>query len=191
MGTGDPLYELRRDLLLAGIEDTQGTIHANDTKCSAALVTHALVFAGLVTVTVNAARLYPKADHALRAIAIVLAALALVAFLTSVICLLVAVMPYRPKDLIARIKAEKPPPPGVFFPEGGKFVCLLGTQRKAVAGLTSETATFDLVCESAKLAAIRTHEGDWAARGYRMLILELLLAGAYLTFVGIIALNAA
>ncbi len=56
---------LARELLFKGIEDLQGSIHASDAKCSAALITHGLLFAGVVTVAANAARIYPDAHGAL------------------------------------------------------------------------------------------------------------------------------
>jgi hypothetical protein len=185
--------QLKREFLTAAITDLEGTIHANDTKCSAALVTHGLVFAGLVTVSAAAAHLYPQADHTLRALALGLGGAGLVAFLVSIICLLLAVMPYRPKKLDELIDGRTPKPPGAFFPKvkGEQDIKseqdALEAQVKAVAGLTEKGAINDLTCESVKLADIRDHERTWARRGYRALIVELVFAAGYLAVVAIAA----
>jgi hypothetical protein len=187
--------ELRRWLLLAGIEDAQGTIHANDAKCSAALITHGLLFAGVVTVTADAAKIYPQAHGPLPVIAIVLGGLAAVAFLVSIVSLLLSVMPYRPRTLL-KVIDEKRNQPRLFFPPivsrcltaagAEKFI---RTQLAAADALDNEGVKRELVYESVKLAAVRDHEVEFARVGYVALVVEVALVVAYLGTVAATALS--
>lgn len=184
--------DLQREILLAGISDTQGTIHANDAKCSAALITHGLVLAGTVAVSGAAAKLYPDAPGGLRVVALVLAGLALLSFLTSVLCLLRAVRPFHPIELAGHMN-QSHRPPGVFFaadqraPVGQE----MASQMTRVHALTAQAALVDLTAESLKLAAIRSHESGWAKRGFAWLMVEVTVVVVYLVLVGWIALLAA
>lgn len=188
---------MAREMVLAGIEDAQGTIHANDSKCSAALITHGLLFAGVVTVTAEAAKLYPEAHGALPILALCLVGLAAAAFMVSIVALLFAVMPYRPKALMAAID-ERNHSRQIFFPPS-RDRCLpipsgnqdpVLRQLAAVAALDERAATLELVAESVKLAAVRDHEASLAKVGYVALIVEVALVVAYLGLVGAVAITA-
>lgn len=183
-------------MLFEAIKDRQGTIHANDAKCSAALIVHGLLFAGLVTVTAKAAPVYPDADGALRIVAIALAAIAGASFLVSVVALLKAVMPYEPKPLAEAISARHCPP-GIFFPVGVPRRAPIPAceddpvrrQLRLAAGLDPARVNLELVAESVKLSAIRDHEARFARIGYLALICEVIVAAAYLGVVGATALS--
>jgi hypothetical protein len=185
-------HTLVRELLFKGIEDLQGSIHANDSKCSAALITHGLLFAGVVTVTANAAKIYPHAHGALPILALVFAGLAACAFVVSIAFLLLAVMPYQPSALAQGIGDEHLPP-RLFFPPlsqlspgGGDPV---RRQLDAAGRLDEEAVTLELVAESVKLADIRRHEARFARVGYRALMVEVALVVVFLGLVGATALN--
>ncbi len=186
-------HALARELLFKGVEDLQGSIHANDSKCSAALITHGLLFAGVVTVTANAARIYPDAHGALPILALVFAGLAACAFVVSIACLLLAVMPYQP-SAVAQAIVDGYGPPQLFFPPvsalspGGDP---LRRQLDAAGRLDQEAVTLELVAESVKLADIRRHEARYARVGYRALIVEVGLVVAFLGLVGATALTTA
>jgi hypothetical protein len=190
--------ELARWLLLAGIEDAQGTIHANDAKCSAALITHGLLFAGVVTVTADAAKMYPHTHGALPVIALGLGGLAAAAFLISIMALLFSVMPYRSKTLLGVI-AEKRDQPQLFFPPRISGHCLSAAgaeelirgQLNALDVLDDGGVKRELVYESVKLAAVRDHEAGFARVGYAFLVVEVALVIAYLGVVAATALSTA
>ncbi len=183
-------------MLLEGIKDRQGTIHANDAKCSAALITHGLLFAGLLTVTAKAASIYPKASGALPILALVLGGLAAAAFVVSIVSLLGAVMPYEPRALANAILSRHDPP-GVFFPvdvprrdpipDGAEDP--VRRQLVATAALDEQRIDLELVAESVKLSAIREHEAEFAQIGYLALIAEVVIAVAYLGVVAATALS--
>lgn len=189
-------YALARELLLEGIKDRQGTIHANDAKCSAALITHGLLFAGLVTVTAKAAEIYPRASGALPVLALVLGGMLAFAFVVSIVSLLRAVMPYEPTALAEAISVRHEPP-GLFFPvdipRRHPIPCgeedPVSRQLRTVAGLEESQVNLELVAESVKLAAIRDHEAKYARTGYWALIVEVLLAISYLAVVAATALS--
>lgn len=189
---------IARQVLLKGIEDLEGTIHANDAKCSAALITHGLLFAGLVTVTANAADVYPGPHGVLPILVIALASMTLLAFAVSIVSLLLAVMPYQPEALATVIK-ERHHPPGLFFPTGiprrrpipGGVDDPVRRQLRAAEALDESAVTLELVAESVKLAGVRDHEAEHARIGYRALIAEVVLAVAYLGVIAAIALKAA
>lgn len=180
---------VQREILLAGIADTQGSIHANDAKCSAALITHGLLFAAMVGIVGASSGLYPDAPAGLRVIALSVAGLVLACFLISTLCLLRAVRPYAPLALSRRIAAAHAPA-GVFFPiiDRDKTGAEVSAQMTRLAELDDARATLDLVCETVKLAAIRRHEADWARRGYTFLMMELVLVVLFISLVGSIAL---
>lgn len=171
--------ELARWLLLAGIEDAQGTIHANDAKCSAALITHGLLFAGVVTVTADAAKIYPQTHGPLPVIALALVGLVACTFLVSIAALLLSVMPYRSKTLL-RVIEEKQDQPRLFFPP---------RQRRKLDALDEAGVKRELVYESVKLAAVRDHEAGFAKIGYVFLVIEVALVIAYLGVVAATALS--
>jgi hypothetical protein len=184
--------ELARELLFKGIEDIQGSIHANDAKCSAALITHGLLFAGVVTVAANAARIYPDAHGPLPILALVFAGLAACAFVVSIVCLLHAVMPYQPSALAEGI-VDGHRPPELFFPPTSQLSLggaeAMRRQLDAVGRLDQEGVTLELVAESVKLADIRRHEARYARVGYRVLMVEVVLVVTFLGLAGATALT--
>lgn len=187
-----------RQVLLSGIEDLQGTIHANDAKCSAALITHGLLFAGLITVTAKAAEVYPGTHGVLPILVLVLGSLTLAAFVVSIVSLLRAVMPYRPGALTRAVN-ERHSPPGLFFPPTIPRCGAIprgaadpvNRQLRAVEKLDESKVVLELVAESIKLGGVRDYEAGHARVGYRALIAEVVLAVGYLVVVAAIALEAA
>ncbi len=185
-------HTLAHTLLFKGIEDLEGSIHAGDSKCSAALITHGLLFAGVVTVAVNAAKLYPDAHGLLPVLALVFTGLAACAFVISITCLLFAVMPYHPRALAREIEDRHRllqlffPPVSQLSPGSGDPV---RHQMEAVGRLDQEAVTLELVAESIKLADIRRHEARYAGIGYRALVVEVALVVVFLGLVGAVALT--
>lgn len=188
------LRTLRRDLLRDAIADIQGSIRANDTKSSAALIVHGLLFAGTLALTREVVPVFETAEAWQRwTIAIVLA-IALASFLCSVGALLLAVSPYHPTKLRHRIASGHQQ---AFFP------LLYDLRKKSTAEGTNELVVYkalikrldaadveaDYAAELLKLAAVRRHEADWARRGYRTLMLELVAVATYLTFTAAVALS--
>lgn len=56
--------------------------------------------------------------------------------------------------------------------------------------LDERTVELELISESVKLAAIRDHEAENADIGYRALIVEVILAAAYLALVAAVGITA-
>jgi len=185
---------VRRDLLRDAIADIQGSIHGNDTKSSAALVVHGLLFAGTITLTREVVPVFETAETWQRWMIGIVLGLALVAFLLSVAALLYAVSPYHPTKLRSRIASGHQQ---VFFPRLDEL------EQKSRAKGTNELAVYksmikrlgpadveaDYAAELLKLAAIRHHEADWAQRGYALLMVELLTVAIYFTFTAAVAIS--
>jgi hypothetical protein len=183
-----------RDLLRQAIDDLQGSIRANDAKAAAALVVHGLLFAGVLTVIREVKPVYREALDAQRLVMVVLLAVALAAFVYSVLKLAQAVRPYVPKALRDRIAYAHP---GVFFP----ISPTLSTQATAhgtdelklflakLAPLTPAQLLDEYAAEVVKLAAIREYEVTCATRGYVALGIEVGLVTTWLVVVATIALT--
>lgn len=104
----------RRQLLFAALTDIGGSVSANDQKASAALVVHALLFAGVTSLVGNFGPVYHFSGAVLRYVGLGLILLALSLFLGSLVALLLAVSPYRPLYVHQDVGREYK---GVFFPD--------------------------------------------------------------------------
>jgi hypothetical protein len=105
--------DAQRDLLLAAIVDVGRSVSTNDQKASAALIVHGLLFAGVTAVIDKLGSIYGKASGVERVLGCVLLIAALLLFVLSVVALLLAVLPYRPKALYADLRHSSRQ---VFFP---------------------------------------------------------------------------
>ena len=103
----------QRSLLFAALTDIGGSVSANDQKAAAALVVHALLFAGVTSLVGKFGPIYHYSGAVLRDIGVGLIVLALVLFLGSLLALLLAVSPYRPLFVHQDVAGEYK---GVFFP---------------------------------------------------------------------------
>src|SRR4051794_30203659 len=109
------LAAARRELLVNGVADIQGSIHANDSKSAAGLVVHGLLVTGVVALSSRLGPVYENATHdAQIAIRLTLGAV-LVLFLVSVGSLLRAIYPYYPRK-VSRNLPNEPGYKPVFFP---------------------------------------------------------------------------
>lgn len=177
------LQGMRRAHLLAGIQDLQGSIHANDTKCNGALITHGLLFAGLTAVTVAAAEHAESFREPLVILSCAAAFVVVVAFAMSVAYLLDAVSPRRDEDFDADL-VNVLGPPKVFFPDVLEPACAdhgAEALRAKADGLTADAIQRDLVFESLKLARVRDGQARSAQKGFNLLRVELFLAAVYLS----------
>src|SRR3954451_10852076 len=89
----------RDSLVLAAIQDTEGTIRATDTKASIALVVHGFIFAGVLGVVSRLGKSFEQASCSFRAVAIALVSIPTIAFIVSVFQILPCVRP-SPASLI-------------------------------------------------------------------------------------------
>lgn len=87
---------------------------ANDQKAAAALVIHALLFAGVTAVADKLGPIYEEASALEHTLGLVLVFAALGLFLASVLAFLLAVSPYRPVAIHQDLKDGYR---GVFFPD--------------------------------------------------------------------------
>jgi len=187
----DPRVGIRERVLLAAIQDIQGSIRANDGKHSAALILHGLLFAGTTNVAVQLDEsTYRGAHLAIGGIALAIAAFA---FAVSLACLLRAVAPHRPsRDLIVRMVSGARPP-GVFFPDLGRLDRLARSQgrdeltlyRCELEGLDEQSVTLELGFEVLKVQEILEHDRRWARRGFMALGVELIFVAIFLSSVAI------
>jgi len=165
--------ETRERVLLAAIADLQDSIRANDTKCSAALVVHGLLFAGTVGVAEKLAPVFVKALPWQRIVMLLLVVGAAACFLVSVYFLLSALRPYRPHEALDVVDAERP---GLFFPlpkHLGPEETAWTTMKDRLESLRLENVTTELTSEVTKLAYVLRHESDEAKKGYAFLGVEL------------------
>jgi hypothetical protein len=183
---------VRREFQLASIDDVQGTIHANDSKSSAALVVHGLLFAGVLAITASAVNLYDRAAVWARVIAVALLVVALVCFTVSVYCLLRSVNPFDPQREIDRLGGRVEP--DIFFLRDqyvfGRAEGPLEFLRNRTANLTQEQIETLLAHESLKLMRVRDEEARWARRGVSFLIGEVVAVALFLVLVGLVAAGA-
>jgi len=175
-------FEEQRTLLYASITDISSSVKANDAKASAALVVHGLLFAGILNVVTKLDHAYGQASHRERILGVVLLGVTLAAFLCSILLLLLAVSPYRPKKLETRIG---PFYPHVFFPVRSLFRGSTPHEslRQRVASLDEDAILDELTAEVLKLADILAYESDRAKWGYRALLAEVFAAAAFLVTV--------
>lgn len=191
--TAGGLPDSARELMRHAIDDLQGSIRANDAKASAALVVHGLLFAGVLTITREIDSVYRDTGCPGRAAIVALLVLALAGFVLSVVFLLRAVSPYRPKDLANQIAGEHP---RVFFPDfptltqdGGAGGELEALRRRTDALKDTGQLDAEYRAELLKLSAILDHEAAAARLGYLFLRAEVICVGFYLLLVGILAVT--
>jgi hypothetical protein len=103
----------QRQLLFAALSDIGGSVSANDQKAAAALVVHALLFAGVTSLVGNFGPIYKESGSAPRYLGVALILFALALFIGSLLALLLAVSPYRPLYVHQDVAGEYK---GVFFP---------------------------------------------------------------------------
>lgn len=172
------------DLMLASIQDVKSAIGANDSKASAALIVHGLIFTGLITLLVQLGGVYERAGDATQAIAVLLLCATLIAFLVSIFFVLRALLPYRPNELERKMQGRYA---RVFFPlwllsdpQGDPH----GAMLDLVGQLDDLDITAELVAERLKLADILRYESGNTQRGYLFLGIEIVCAAAFLVLVG-------
>lgn len=188
----DPEREPLRELLRQAITDIQGSIHANDTKSSAALVVQGLLATAVVTLISHLGSVYGEATG----FAQVLIKLALGGTLgfgvLSIAFLIFAVMPYEPKKPFASRNARG----GVFFPkvtslkeryEADSTPELVQLRPKFEALNSDEALEDEYLSELLMVADIRQQEAWRAKWGFRLLGLEVIFAVLYLGTVGAVA----
>jgi NADH:ubiquinone oxidoreductase subunit 3 (subunit A) len=167
------------DLLLASIQDVQTSISANDSKASAALIVHGLVFTGLTELLVNLGGVYHRASEAQRVIGLIFLFLVLIAFLISIYYILRALLPYRPEKVE---KALGENCREVFFPlrildEPDPYASFAGRMEE----LRGEEGIWrELASERLKLADILRYESNNTRRGYQFLRFEIAFTAAFL-----------
>src|SRR5580700_8260403 len=88
------------DFQLASIVDAQSSITANDSKASAALIVHGLLFGGLVELITHLGGVYDRADVGERVVGLFLLGFALLTFVLSIWFILMALLPSRPAKKI-------------------------------------------------------------------------------------------
>jgi len=176
------------NFLLASIADLQGSIKADDSKASAALIVHGLLFTGVLTILTKTGSVYRHATTPERAVALGLLAAALAFFLLSVRALTRALSPYRPVATEGELAGRYPK---VFFPlldelraEGQLFSVFRGRVDQLAE---PERVYDDLAAETLKLADILRFESRHAERGYRYLRYELAAVATFLVYAAGIA----
>jgi hypothetical protein len=184
---------LRRDLLKAAILDIQGSIHANDSKCAAALVVHGLLFAGTVTVVSRLGDVWRNASGDTKTAAAWSLGVAAAMLLLSIAALLWALFPYSPSKRFRTPILDRHQLPGVFFPN------LKGLKKRASDRLTpyvedlrwidsSARLELELAYELLKVQEIRTHDARYARMGFVLLMVEILAAVTFLVAMGLEAM---
>jgi hypothetical protein len=183
----------RRELQLASIPDIQGSIQANDTKSSAALVVHGLLFAGVVTIVGNSGGVYADATLGAKITGGLLLLGAAVAFGRSVLKLIEAARPHDPestRDVLAGKHAEAffPPAHPKERPPAGERG--FEEQLERLAKLETDTDfEEEYAAEQVKLADIRVTQAHAAKIGFEWLRYEIFAAGAFLLLVAMVALG--
>lgn len=175
------------DLQAASIADVQASISANDSKASAALIVHGLLFTGLIGLITHLGKIYDDASLAQRILALSLLGLALGAFVLSIYFILRALVPYRPsKGIMQELEGRYLE---VFFP-----LDLLGARRPydtllgRLHGMDQQSITAELAAERLKLADILRHESVQTQRGYRLLLAEIVFVALFLVVLATAAL---
>lgn len=170
---------LHRDsLVLAAIEDTEGTIRATDTKASIALVVHGFIFAGVLGVVSRLGESFEQASCSFRAVVIALVSITAMTFLVSVLQILRCVRP-APASVIPDVPSHD-----VFYiSQTAGAIC--GTPRqvstfaktKAKLGeMRASDISDELVAELVKVSAIRSRKVALASSGLALLGTEVGLA---------------
>lgn len=174
--------ELRRDFLMASINDGQAFVRATDTKAYVALVTQGLIVGGII----NLARLVPNVwDDVAAWVQVALAtelALVVVFFLASVVHLLMTVAPAPPRRL------------GLPDDARSQIFHLVDTMpfdrfRERTLALDGPDVQEQLTAVAFVVAAIHRRKTRWVSRGYRLLIIEVTVAAVFMVTLGASALG--
>ncbi len=131
--------------------------------------------------------MYANASTAERGVGLTTLGITFLSFLGSAFCLIGAVSPYRPAALDRRLE---PHYREVFFPS--RRTLRAAHPHRRVSRLLDEMGEAEvrgeLVAEMLKLAAILDHESAQTRRGYWLLRVELLAAGAFFATVALVSL---
>jgi hypothetical protein len=174
-------------LLLAGVEDTEATIRAIDTKASIALVAHGFIFTATLTVLTHLGHSFDSASAPFRAVVVGLIVLGVTAFFGSVLQIVRCVRP-TPWSAIPALKSRNL----FFIPTTASP--LLGAPsvpvsreelvQKAIAA-TSADITDELVAELIKVSAIRARKVSLSSSGLGLLGLEIAVVVVLFATLGI------
>jgi hypothetical protein len=99
-----PIRTERRQILSQAIGDIQGSIHANDSKSAAGLVVQGLLATAVVTLATRLGPVYADANGTAQWLIRWTLIGALVLAVASIACLVMAVIPYEPKETSKRMK---------------------------------------------------------------------------------------
>jgi len=143
-----------------------------------------------VTVVSQLGDTWSAADSSVRTIAVVLIGAAVLAFVGSIGSLLLALLPYNPRDAFIRPILAAHGPAGVFFPDLGALeeeaADCMTPYLVALRGVTTPAALeLQLAYEVLKVQDIRRHEARFATFGFRLLFVEILCATGFLALIGI------
>lgn len=186
---------LHERVLLAAIQDIQGSIRANDGKHSAALITHGLLFAGTTNVVIQVDEAtYEHAPLVLKIVGLLSAGVALLAFAWSLTCLLRAIAPHRPDPDLMQRMVDGSHPPGVFFPDLERLSAAadgdeLATFLRDLEALDDSSAARELGFELIKVQDILNHDRRWAREGFKVLKVEIAAAVVLLSSVAVAILT--
>lgn len=186
--------EARRELQLASIPDIQGSIQANDSKSSAALVVHGLLFAGLLSVLGNSGEVWDDARDWVRLAGILLLVAVAACFVRSVFRLIAAVEPSDPESTRKAIgprytSAFFPPADPDKTPPAGRLGFDVQLWRLSRLN-TDDDFEREYAAEQVKLADIRVIQAAAAKAGFRWLRIEIILAGVLLALIAAVAAGA-
>lgn len=199
--------EMRREFLLAAIQDTQGSIHANDAKSSGGLIVHGLLFTGLVGITANIGGVYADAADCARGVGAALLLLTAGCFLMSVWQMIAGLRPCTakvaedlpkssffllPYDLADR----KLPPGGLWIPHSRANLKSTGrTQldnaRERLLALQCDRHIVDeYAAELIKLSEVRYAASRRTGIGFTWLGVALATTALYLLLIALVAADA-
>lgn len=183
------------DFQLASIVDVQGSITANDSKASAALIVHGLLFGGLVELVTHLGGIYNRAAVGERVLGLFLLGFALLTFVLSIWFILKALLPSHPaKKIEAELEGFSNSGGGyrrAFFP-----VDLLardctepyGRLCRRLDTLGDDDVVFELAAERLKLADILRQESSQTMWGYWFLLAEVIAVVLFLVFLAAVVL---
>jgi hypothetical protein len=174
-------------LLLAGIEDTEATIRAQDTKASIALVAHGFIFSGVLAVLTQLGESFDSASSGYRSVVAILLGLSAVAFIYSIIQIVRCVRP-APTSTVPDVPSRR-----LFFvPTAASSISAKPTKPvsmedllQAARGATDGDVTQELVGEILKVSAIRARKVSLASSGFTFLGIEVGLVLGLLIVLGV------
>jgi hypothetical protein len=170
--------DVNREVLLASVSDLQGSIHALDSKSSAALVVHGLLAAAIATAVGRSLdaieRNVVRADA--EVLVLVLVSMAATAFLLSVFAFLRVLRPRSGgRDDLQQAHVFHPTPQRRGTPKTAREDALAKYLALLEKGPDFER---DLAAEVLKLRDLLKYQAEWAASGVRFLMIEVGLVAA-------------